>query len=492
MPVQEIVPSYDSWSLQAGQALSWLRRAVASLGADGRLVGAPDGYTLGTELCDVSLLAPLIDRLSPHEGVAEPLDCARAHPASAACALELVRAQVSMDTSMDRAAGALVGLAIGDGVGAPLEFLSVDSTPVPAPGQVPDATGQRKAYLSAELSVDGELAYQGERNMFRLRRGQWTDDTSMALCLADSLLVRGRYHGGDCRIRYFDWWHYGYNNGFRFDPRGARRSVGLGVSIGKSLEELLDFEGADAEAVPWTFVSPGQDAGNGSMMRLAPVAIRCAGEPAKAAAMAEEQSLATHPGEDASVCCQFLAFAVAAAISRPAEPGISMSAFLDDVIARFIAEVACLSRWRDNAGMRRLLGVLLAQPSGPAEACWRWRDSVLPLEASLQARGSTYQGHRVNVAYFGAYSMDALCMVLWALNGAATFSDSVLRVVNLLGDADTTGAICGQLAGAFYGYQGIGATALGERMHLNLRHADPLSEIPLRALLLCADGHLRG
>jgi ADP-ribosyl-[dinitrogen reductase] hydrolase len=485
----EIISSRDSLLLPAEQRLSNLRQELASIGADRRLVGSPDGYTLGTELCDASVLAPLIYKLALPEDVAETLDEACVAPAiAAAWAKEIVSELVNMDARMDRAAGALVGLAIGDGVGAPLEFLAVDASPLPATENKHQAEDQRTSFLSAELSADGELVYRGERNKFRLRRGQWTDDTSMALCLAYSLLVRGHYHGGDCRIRYFDWWHYGYNSAFRFDPQGLRRSVGLGTNIASSLEELLDFEGADADTVPWVFESASHDAGNGSMMRLAPVAIRYAAEPVTAVAIAEEQSLATHPGENASVCCQFLAFAIAAAISRPSEPGVPMPVFLDEVIIRFIAEVASAPRWKHNASMKRLLGVLLGQPQGPAEACWRWRDTVLPLESTLLARGPTYNGYPVKATYFGAYSMDALCMALWALNGAATFSDSILRVVNLLGDADTTGAICGQLAGAFYGYKGIGATALGERMHLNLLNADPLSEIPLRALLLCEDG----
>ena len=79
----------------------------------------------------------------------------------------------------DRALGSLVGLAIGDAVGAPLEFL--------------DAVDERGTEFACRR--DGELQYEllaaSFANQLNLKPGQWTDDTSMALCLADSLLMAG-------------------------------------------------------------------------------------------------------------------------------------------------------------------------------------------------------------------------------------------------------------------------------------------------------------
>src|SRR5262249_43781949 len=152
------------------------------------------------------------------------------------------------------------GLCIGDAVGAPLEFIP--------------AGGERSSWLAADLREGGELQYVDERNSFCLERGQWTDDGSMALCLADSLISRGTYHGGGCRTRYHLWWHLGYNNAFRFDDTAGRTSVGLGGNIAKSLDETMRFAGRSADEVPGRFTAMGEDAGNGSIMRLAPVPVR--------------------------------------------------------------------------------------------------------------------------------------------------------------------------------------------------------------------------
>eukprot|EP00928_Gymnodinium_smaydae_P080276 TRINITY_DN64003_c0_g1_i1.p1 TRINITY_DN64003_c0_g1~~TRINITY_DN64003_c0_g1_i1.p1 ORF type:complete len:107 (-),score=7.73 TRINITY_DN64003_c0_g1_i1:24-317(-) len=83
--------------------------------------------------------------------------------------------------------------------------------------------------------------------------------------------------------------------------------------------------------------------------------------------------------------------------------------------------------------------------------------------------------------------MDGLAMALWALWHSESFSGCVLRAVNLLGDADTVGAIAAQLAGAYYGHNGIASDDLGQVFLKNLRHWDPNAEIGLRASLLQHD-----
>ena len=97
----------------------------------------------------------------------------------------------------------------------------------------------------------GEFRVRGGKNKFRVKLGQWTDDTSMGLCLADSLLAHGTYVGSDTRVRYHNWWFRGYNNAFGNDDR--RGSIGLGGNVAKSLaamapgEEPNDVYQADTE-----------------------------------------------------------------------------------------------------------------------------------------------------------------------------------------------------------------------------------------------------
>lgn len=87
------------------------------------------------------------------------------------------------------------------------------------------------------------------------------------------------------------------------------------------------------------------------------------------------------------------------------------------------------------------------------EACWNWKAPELALEETLEARGSEYNGFHVSRGYFGSFCMDGLAMSLHAVYTTNTFEEAITKSVNMLGDADSVGAIAGQLAGAFYGYQ---------------------------------------
>eukprot|EP00756_Hemistasia_phaeocysticola_P024679 Hpha_TRINITY_DN15961_c0_g1::TRINITY_DN15961_c0_g1_i8::g.71064::m.71064 len=105
--------------------------------------------------------------------------------------------RLTKDAGCNAAVGALMGLVVGDAVGHPLEFIDVDGDiRLPYPEDRPHLRG------ADEYGLD----YRKEFNLFRLERGQWTDDASMALCLADSLLARGKYDGGDARVRWGMWW----------------------------------------------------------------------------------------------------------------------------------------------------------------------------------------------------------------------------------------------------------------------------------------------
>ncbi|CAJ1358271.1 unnamed protein product [Effrenium voratum] len=138
----------------------------------------------------------------------------------------------------------------------------------------------------------------------------------MALCLADSMLVHGGYHGGDLRVRWHMWWFQGYCNAFRYDDRRvARTSVGLGGNVAKSLADVERICGRK-EKVPHVYGSVTNDAGNGSIMRLAPVPIAFHTDVNEAMEKAILQSRASHPSCDAAACCAFMAFFIVEAIGR--------------------------------------------------------------------------------------------------------------------------------------------------------------------------------
>ena len=111
----------------------------------------------------------------------------------------------SSNTAMDRGMGCMVGMAVGDSVGAPLEFLdATDPTVVCGHATLPASSYSLKTN-----------SYVEPFNRFQLKPGQWTDDASMGLCLADTILCCGRLDGADARKRFWSWWFRGLNNAFR-------------------------------------------------------------------------------------------------------------------------------------------------------------------------------------------------------------------------------------------------------------------------------------
>ena len=148
-------------------------------------------------------------------------------PELASQSQQLIENAVRNHVIDDRTVGALVGLAIGDSAGAPLEFL-------PARNALEKETATESENAPCLLRnvhpETEELQYQSPFNKFKLLHGQWTDDSSMALCLADSLLANDGFNGSDCRVRWYDWWNFGYNKSFRYDTRADRTSVDLEIT----------------------------------------------------------------------------------------------------------------------------------------------------------------------------------------------------------------------------------------------------------------------
>jgi len=438
--------------------------------------------------------------------------CTWGNSFSSADLWEFVTRLADEDAGCAAAIGAMVGMAIGDAAGAPLEFCKVDA-------RLPDGRGgrysdERRPCLLTELRA-GELEYCNEFNKFKCSPGQWTDDTSMGLCMADSLLVHGKYHGADMRVRWHMWWNHGYCNAFRFDSerRGGRTSVGLGGNVKTSLHETedcarranLDKGEHDADAVPAIYSATANDAGNGSIMRLAPIPIAYHLSLQHAVDVGGLQSLASHPGSDATGCCRFMSFIICSAIAQHVEarrsaeeagavpaPHDDVRFFLDERIKEF-CEAHIDTGVDDADAAQRLRALVLCQPPSENEAHWDWKQDELAINKALTARrgptgDGTYNGHPVSSSYFGSYCLDGLAMALWALWHSTDYASCVQRAANLLGDADTVAAVAGQLAGSVYGWKNIVDNEWSRVCIASLKRWDPYADIPLRAALLYHKG----
>lgn len=283
--------------------------------------------------------------------------------------------------TLDRRRGCLLGLAIGDALGAAVEFES--------PGDFEPVVGFR----------DG--------GPHRLAPGEWTDDTSLALALADSI-SQGKWDLNDQASRYVAWWKNGtYSvNGRCFD---------IGLTTKTALEKFVS-EG-DARKSGDIHV---RSCGNGSIMRLAPVPIRyCDLFPDRIeelANLASESSLPTHAGAQCLSACRYLAVVLAALMQGQSR---------EEVLS----------------------------PDWPPLQMLRQGTPWHP-EIDHVTKGAFRNQNPPQITGSG-YVVRSLEAALWAFHKATSFREAVLKAVNLGEDADTTGAVCGQLAGAYWGEKGI-------------------------------------
>jgi ADP-ribosyl-[dinitrogen reductase] hydrolase len=268
----------------------------------------------------------------------------------------------------DRARGALLGLAVGDALGTSLEFKAKDSYP-----PLTDMVGG---------------------GPFRLKAGEWTDDTSMALALGESLLARDPFDEADLMQRFCAWAEKGEysHNGRCFD---------IGITVRGALARFRKTGNAVAGS------TDPHSAGNGSLMRLAPVPVRFTFALEKLEDIARRQSRTTHGAEEAVEACAAYAGLIAEAIR-----GWSRQEVLSP---------------RPRPGPERVAAAMRMETI-------HWKRE--------RVRGSGYVIHSLEAA-------------LWAVGNAASFREAVLLAANLGEDADTTAAITGQLAGALWGASGI-------------------------------------
>ena len=277
------------------------------------------------------------------------------------------------DSIDDRALGAFLGLAVGDAVGTTLEFRPRDA--------------QRRL----DDMVGG--------GPFRQPPGGWTDDTAMALALADSLVATGTLDVRELMDRFVRWWQHGdYSHTGECDD------------IGNTTLDALDRYQQTGN--PLAGSTDPRSAGNGSLMRLAPVAVRWWNDRPRLVEAAAEQSRTTHGAEEAVDACRAFAELLADAIAGSPR-----------------ADVLAPRPFEGAAAIARILA-----------GSWRGR-----ARDTIRSSG---------------YVVDTLEAAMWSVARTGNFRNAVLLAANLADDADTVAAVAGQLAGALYGLDGIPATWL--------------------------------
>ena len=307
--------------------------------------------------------------------------------------------------------GSMLGMAIGDSMGHRFEFEPVK-------------------YNKIELKNMGE----GPGGAFGLLPGQWTDDTSMGLCLADSLLVqKGQFHPHDLMLRFLSWWIGGYDNAFRNNPR---ESCGLGGNISCSFRRYFE------EFEPYTKAGDKNTSGNGSLMGNAAVPICFWNNINLACDIARKQSYVTHQGTEAAECCALLTYIVVNILNYVK---LDLKKFLEKLVEGYSENDIKIKGFETSEESVKCLAES-KQEGDDKDRNWNWREKNFKYSPSRS---------KANPGYIGSYAMDALSMSLHIIYHTNNFKDAIIKAVNLRGDSDSVGSIVGQIAGAYYGVGSI-------------------------------------
>lgn len=280
-------------------------------------------------------------------------------------------------TTRERFQGCLLGLACGDAVGTTLEF------------------SERATLMPVADMVGG--------GPFHLNPGEWTDDTSMALCLAESLLYCEGFNPTNQMNRYCNWMRYGYmsSNGACFD---------IGVTVQLALNNYL------RTGEPFSGSTSPRRAGNGCIMRLAPVPMFYFGNTRDAIHFSGESSRTTHGAQECIDASRlFGAMLLKALAGNPKEDILFGAHFPDDC-------------------------------------------STVESPALLDIAEGRYRDKNKDDIWGTGYVVQCLEAALWCFLHTHSFKEAVLCAANLGNDADTTAAVCGQIAGAHYGIADIPAS----------------------------------
>jgi ADP-ribosyl-[dinitrogen reductase] hydrolase len=268
----------------------------------------------------------------------------------------------------DRAVGCLLGLAIGDAVGTTAEFKPRGGFP-----PLTDLTGG---------------------GPFKLAAGEWTDDTTMALCLGQSLHASGTLDLEDFMLRLQAWLEQGENT-----------VPGKCFDIGATTRAAIERYAADGN--PAAGSRDPMSAGNGSLVRLAPLAIFATRDPDTTETLAARQSRATHAALECVDACRLFASQLVDALT-----------------------------------------------GADKEATLRQRVMALCPAALLISAGE-YKHQQRDQIHSSGYVIHTLEAALWSVWQTDNFRDAVLTAANLGDDADSVAAVAGQLAGALYGAAAI-------------------------------------
>ncbi|MGM0446191.1 MAG: ADP-ribosylglycohydrolase family protein [Bacillota bacterium] len=267
----------------------------------------------------------------------------------------------------DKFKGALMGLIVGDALGAPFEGMKKNN-----------------------IEFDNKMESGGVNN---IRAGQWTDDSSMALCLAESLIKDG-FDLESQMDRYVKWFENGYLS-------SKKKSFGIGSNTSLAITDFIEKNELPPQRE--------NAAGNGSIMRLAPIPMYYINNYDKTVYYSAKSSITTHNNIMAIDSCKFLGALIYYAIN-----GKDKEFLINEVYKNIDLDERVLDRVKGD-----------------------------------------FKNKEYNDINSDAFVLNTLEASLWCFYKSDDYASAVNFAINLGGDTDTTAAVTGQMAGAYYGSSSI-------------------------------------
>jgi ADP-ribosylglycohydrolase/protein-tyrosine phosphatase len=334
----------------------------------------------------------------------------------------------------DRYHGSLFGLACGDAIGSTLQYR--------APGQFMPV---------ADLLGGGH---------WQLPRGAWTDDTAVTLCLAESLLSVEGGDAADQLRRYQRWQAEGHMT-------STGQCVGITATVARALATVTASDqsagtGARAESdsigaadrLPPSGVGARADVYRAppvrsdaeALVRVGAVAMFAASSPQRVFAWSEAAVEVTHSSPRLLAACRYYAALLLAALRGATRTNLLadardlLSPYSETLLEPAIRSLVEARDFPQNAGEFPTGSALVGNAAG-----------------GTAAGDHATAGTTTGIGARPGDAASALRLVLWVLGDTGGYREGLLRIVNLGGDSDVNGALFGQLAGAYYGAEGIPA-----------------------------------
>ena len=291
---------------------------------------------------------------------------------------------------------------------------------------------------------------------FMYRLGQYSKGTSMALCIAESILAFKDFNRIDIRNRFHYWWYSSYCNCLESNQKDIENDIILKTSISEFVKNKNNY------------CNPSASNNNSSLIRLAPIVIFWRNSPEHVMMISQLQSFLTHGSEMASVMCALLSFILLKLLNldvnlqRDSENfKLLLINILEDWLNIYETQLI-VHPLRDKTdpgfiieATSIMIQICESKPIDEINSNWNWKVDKIDYKKVIDERNLNYDNRIYTEETFGDFAPDALALALHIIYNSSDFSEIIYKTSIIGGNSSSIGCIACQIAGAYYGYNNI-------------------------------------